>query len=492
MPPKTTKGIKRGTEAKNYVPNQNVMGGIFDVPGAGGFGGLGGGQPLNNNGQIASLSQPLELIYNESYYLLSVLRTVLTYAYTIHGPLRKVVNTPVYDAFRGGIKIKTDEVSEEDLEALHRGMKERKVQHKVVDAMRWNRLYGGAGIIINTNQDYSKPMTPGSITESSKLGYIVADRWQLTWKGVPDAMGTMFQYSPTGNYVNAADYINNLDPSRVARINGEEAPALVRGRLAGWGMSVLEPIIRPINMYLKLENALYEYVDEFKVDIMKIDGFNAQSLSKMASGVLTMRLRIALWMKNFMNAIVMDAKDDFQQKQITLGGLAEVMEQCRINMACSCEMPISKLYGISMGNGFDSGEIDLEVYNSLVENERERAEKILDIIIPIEMMKTWGFVPDNWRVEWKKLRVLSDEQEELVQTSKQNRILALYDRGLYTPQEAMEAAKQEELVSIDTAVGRGAEPEPPMFGMGMMEEDSPEEPKALGGPKKKSAKKGKD
>jgi uncharacterized protein len=476
------KAIRKNKELKNYVPNNNAMSGIFDIPGLGGMIGIGGGQPFGANlnggrGGINHLSEPLELIYSESYYLLSLLRTVLTYAYTIHGPLRKVVNTPVYDAFRGGIKIKTDEADAEEIDKLHRGMKERKLEHKVQDAMRWNRLYGGSGIIINLNQNYQTPLQTQNINEESLLEYIVADRWQLTWKGIPNDPNAMLAYSPTGNYVSADDYINNLHSSRVARIVGEEAPALVRGRLAGWGMSVLEPIIRPLNLYIKEENALFEYIDQFKIDVMKVKGFNSHTLSKAAVGVVSMRLRLALWIKNMLNAIVMDSEDDFEQKQIQLSGLATVMEQIRINIACSCDMPLSKLFGLA-ASGFDSGESDLEVYNSMVENEREKAERILEILIPIEMQKTWGFVPDSWEIEWKKLRVLSEVEQEAVNTSKQNRVMELAQAGIYDPQETCDALKAEGLLTVQTKVADGAEPDQWLAGMGMEDDSELPEPAA--------------
>lgn len=482
MRSKSTK-IKKGSTKENYVPNNNVLSGIFDLPGVGGFGGIGGGQPppgFNGfggaGGRIAPLSEPWELIYNNSYYLLSLLRVVLTYAYTIHGPLKKVVNAPVYDAFRGGITITTDEVSEEEKEDLHRKIKKIMLVNKAINALRWGRLYGGAGIIINTNQDYKQPFDVNSINESSLLDFIVADRWQLQWNGVPDSVNARFSYVPGGYSDNGEIFIGNIHPSRVSRILGEEAPAMIRQRLQGWGMSCLEALIRPMNLYFKEENAMFEYIDEFKVDVVKIEGFNAQTLNKFAHGIVSMRLQIAMWMKNFLNAIVMDSKDDFEQKQITFSGMDGVMEQIRINIACACDMPMSKLFGLS-AEGFDSGESDMEIYNAIVENVREQAETLLRMPIEALMMQEWGIIPDDWGFEWEALRVLSAEQEQNVLNSKHLRNMDLYDRGLYTPQETMDAEKKDGVVNMETEVAKGAEPEPPISAMGLDEDPTVEDPK---------------
>lgn len=488
---KQSNKVKPGKQAENYLPNNNPMSGIFDLPGIGGLGGIGGG-PTGSpwgcgygpaSGRIAPLSEPWEMMYNNSYYLLSLLRVVLTYAYTIHGPLRKVVNTPVHDAFRGGVRIHTDEVSSEELEALHRRLRELKFWIKLSDAMRWCRLYGGGALILNTEQDFREPFNVQSLKQDSTLSFIVADRWQLQWKGIPQLSTSRFIFNPGGYADQNNTLIADIDPSRVFRVVGEEAPAMIRQRLVGWGMSVLEPIIRPMNLYFKEENALFEYIDEFKIDVYKIDGFNSQILNPMAKGVTTKRIMIANWMKNFMNAITLDMKDDYQQKQISFAGVADIMNQIRINIACACDMPMSKLFGLAGGSGFDSGESELETYNAMVMNEREKAEEAMRTPIEAVMMAEWGFIPEDWRPEWTPLRVLSAEQEENVKTSKFNRQSQLYTQGIYNPQEYCEALKEDELLTIDTEVAKGAEPEPPMLGM----TEEGEEPSAIGGAKKPSS-----
>ena len=391
-----------------------------------------------------------ELINNNSYQLISLQRVLLTYAYVLHGPLRTLVDQPVYDAFRGGIKVKTDEVSPEELEDLHRELKKLKVKQKVIEALRWDRLFGGAGIIINTNQDYKQPFRLEAISEKSKLEFIVGDRWELSWSGVPGVLGDNFSY-----------YGKTVHKSRVAKIVGEHAPSLARQRLQGWGMSVIECVIREISSYFKNNNVVFELLDEAKIDVWKIKGFNANILSKMAQGKTSARIQTATFMKNFLNAITLDKEDDYEQKQVTFTGLAEMLEQIRIGIAAAVRMPMAKIFGLA-SKGFASGEDDIENYNAIVEGQRERAEDVLDLIIPIVMMKVWGFVPDDWMVEWQPLRVLSAEQQENVKNAKFARAMQLAQGGYFSPQELMEYLKNEEIVTMETAVLRGADPEPPM------------------------------
>ena len=94
-------------------------------------------------------------------------------------------------------------------------------------AGRWKRLFGGAGLIVNTDQDFRKELRVDRIREDSPLTFIPADRWELV-------LSAMNIYDPTNptpfNY-----YGLDLHASRVLKLVGKEAPSYVRLRLQGWG-----------------------------------------------------------------------------------------------------------------------------------------------------------------------------------------------------------------------------------------------------------------
>jgi uncharacterized protein len=452
-----------------FTPYNYPLNGVFDY----------GSMPIGGAGP----SQPWEMANAASYNLISLQRVLLTYSYTLFGPLRTLVDQPVYDAFRGGFKIKSDEVDQDDLDNLERELKRLKFHRKMQNALRWDRLFGGAGVIINVDQDYEQPLNLDAINEDSLLDFIVADRWELAWNGIPNAPNTTFSYWP-GTMVQTASLGLKIHQSRVAKIIGEEAPSLAAQRLQGWGMSAIECVLREINSYFKEQNVIFELLDEAKVDVWKIKGFNSQLLSAAAQGKTANRLKIAANMKNFLNAITLDSEDDYEQKQLTFSGLSEMLEQIRIGIAAAVRMPMSKIFGLQ-SKAFSSGEDDLENYNALVEGQRERAEDVLDVLIPIVCKKVWGFVPDDLKYEWRPLRVLSAEQTENVKSAKFERLSALYSQGILNPQEYCEALKNEDILTMETEVGKGLrDPEPVFAG----EEDGMEEP----GQDKKDKPKGKD
>ena len=400
----------------------------------------------------SSLSGIGELAANSSYYFLSMNRVLITYAYVMHGVLRTVVDQPVYDAFRGGLTFKSDELDEKDIQELNEYMKSSNVLKVVRDALRWDRLYGGSGVIVNTNQNFKTKFSPESITKDSNLNFICADRWELSMQGIPmdQDMGLSWKM-PKNSYF---DYYGKMvDASRVFRVVGEEAPSLARRRLQGWGMSVIECILREVNTYLKHQNATFDLIDQVKIDVYKLKDFNSKILSKWAQGKVVRRITMANQMKNFANAIMLDSEDEYEQKQLSLAGLADTIEQIRIGIAAACRMPLTKLFGLS-ATGFNSGESDLENYNSLVEHERERAKELLDKILPLVCRHIFGFEP-QLDYEFKPLRVLSSVDEENVKNSKFARHSTLYAQGFYTDEEYARALKEDRIVLMDTEVSKG-------------------------------------
>ena len=324
------------------------------------FGSMGPG------GNTSSLSGIGELAANSSYYFLSMNRVLITNAYVMHGVLRTVVDQPVYDAFRGGLTFKSDELDEKDIQELNEYMKYSNTLKVVRDALRWDRLYGGSGVIVNTNQNFKSKFNPESITKDSLLHFICADRWELSMQGLPDDVDMGLSWKPGKN--SYFDYYGKIvDPSRVFRVVGEEAPSLARRRLQGWGMSVIECILREVNTYLKHQNATFDLIDQVKIDVYKLKDFNSKILSKWAQGKVVRRITMANQMKNFANAIMLDSEDEYEQKQLSLAGLADTIEQIRIGIAAACRMPLTKLFGLD-SQGFSDNESDLENYNSIVEH----------------------------------------------------------------------------------------------------------------------------
>lgn len=402
-----------------------------------------GGSTLSSYGTIG---------YSNNYSLITHNRIMLTYLYCGNGLIQTAVQLPVQDAISRGIEIESGEMDADDIEEILDWWDDMDLWNIVQDSMVWSRLYGGGGIIINSNQD---PLSPLNIQglKNSPIEFYDVDRWQIDVHGLPQR-GYNFEYSKPENYYFQGMKIHN---SRVIRLEGKRAPSFIRRNLRGWGLSEVERMIRDINIYLKTQDVLYEILDESKIDIYKINNMVNMLATTGGAEKIQNRVMLANQIKNYVNALILDKDEEFEQKTLAFSGLAEVMRENRIGIASALRMPVTKLFGLS-ASGFNTGESDLENYNSMVESEvRRPMKKIIKLLLDIGMIKKWGYIP-AYKIKFPPLRLLSAVEEEQIKTSRQNRLLQAYDRGLMDSQEFGDAADKGGLVEIETKAKQGLLP----------------------------------
>ncbi len=425
-----------------------------------------------------TISQPWTLSLANNYTPLTLNRILLSYSFMTQGLVQTVVKMPVDDAFRGGFEIKSDELDEDEIKQLLNALKRPKRPNRklarrlnpnaavnlghsdirtIIETMYWSRLYGGAGLIINTTQDFSTELNIEDIKQDDPLEFIAADRWEL----ILSQQDIYDQRNPRPfNY-----YGLPLHRTRVVKVLGVEAPSYIRLRLQGWGMSEIERCIRAINSFVKFENLIFELLDEAKVDVYKIQGFNDALLTDEGTANTQKRVQLANRLKNYQNALAMDAEDDWNQKQITWSGLAEIWDQLRTNLCSALKFPRNKLFGDS-ATGFGSGADSMENYNALVELVREDANPLVIEVVDLRCQQMFGFIPE-YTLCWKPLKLLDGVQEEAVKTAKQARAMDMFAQRLVTGREVSQILKAEDLLTIDTEVSKGlrdVEPQQPNAG----------------------------
>lgn len=392
------------------------------------------GAPVKNNqGMLAAfgppgipqqgrqISQDTTLWSNLRWYLVSNERQLLSQCYVEIGLIQTVIDIPVDDGLRGGVEIKSSELDEDEIAEL--------VQHIEIEddigiagqALKWNRLYGGAGVLILTNQDPATPLDMSLVSADDNLKFKAVDMWELFWD-----MQNIEGFNPAiqdESFEFYSYYGHKVHKSRVLRLKGLEAPSLIRPRLRGWGYSVVEILIRSINQFLKGSDLTFEVLDEFKIDVYRLKDLAATLMSEHGQNVVHDRVETMNMIKNYLNAIVLDKEDEYEQKQLTFAGLAEAAAGIRLQVASDLRMPLTKIFGISAA-GFNSGEDDIEVYNSMVEGQvRAKIKFHILKMVQLKCQVLFGFVPNDLAVAFKPLRVLGAEQEENVKTQKFSRAL---------------------------------------------------------------------
>ena len=369
----------------------------------------------------------------------------LTYAYVNFGLVQRFIDQPILDALRGGIVVKSKELGDK-VKDIDIYMKDKGIYDAFINANKWKRLYGGGGLIINTSGKPDQPLNINDIPQGAELELYDADLWELNYAFNVESVNE-FENDEGSGTVKYNYYGVPLNDQRVIRLSGKRAPALVRRQLRGWGMSELERLMMSINQYMKNQQCIFEGLDEFKLDVYKFTGFN-EALATANEEQIAKKVREVNDNKNFQNAVVLDKEDDYVTKQITFSGLAEMVKEIRIGVACDLNMPITKLFGISSA-GFNSGDDDIENYNAMIESEirqplRTPLLKVLKIVCRI----LFGFIPEDLDFEYKPLRILSGEQEEKVKSRKLERILNSLQLGIIDAKTACKVINNSNVLDI--------------------------------------------
>ena len=441
MKKKNKKELKNGlTSLATSMANEQIF---PDIP----------AMPLGINPTLgtAPIQSANPMFYNNRYYMITNMRTLLNEMYIEHGIIQTMIDQPIEDGFRGGFKIISSELSNDEIIELEKKIEETEAVEKLIEALKWNRLFGGAGLIINVaGEDPRDDFDIEAVGEGREIEFYSADRWELA--NNPYILTPTL--TPNGQRVKDVNfnyYGIEINPSRVLILRGKPAPSLKRLQLQGWGMSELERLVSPMNKFLKNQNVIYELLDEAKLDVYSIDNY-AGSVASGQEEAVKKRIMLTNYMKSYLNALILDSEDKFDQKQMSMTGVSEVLREARYDIASAMKMPVTKIFGMSSA-GFNSGDDDIENYNSMIERDvRTPAKNIIKTIVRLLCKATFDYIPEDIDIEFESLRIMKETEEEALRTSKYNRFRDLYINGLITKGEFYDLLNQENVIQQELKI----------------------------------------
>lgn len=402
----------------------------------------------------SNLTSMFPLQANNIYAPITLNWMMLMYAYCTHGPLQTAHDQPVLDALRGGIDIQTKQLSPEEITVLEEYLEANAVYDMWTDVGIWKRLFGGSARIVNDDTDPAKPFDCERIKKGQRIRFYDASRWEL---GSPMREAEYYLF-----------YGQRIHHSRVFTQVGKRAPWLKRQQLQGWGMSEMERMIEPFNIYLRAMNAIYELLLEAKVDVYRLKGLNTQVAGGPRARQQTReRIELANRLKSFLNAVILDMDDEYTQKQVAFAGLAEMANEARLALCASLKFPMTKLFGTSPTGLSGDDETGTENYNSMVESEvRVGLKPLIKADLKIITASLFG-KPLDCQFEYKPLRVLKATDEEAIKTLKHNRYKEMYTAGVMDAPEWAQAAHKDGIVKFQLKSEHGeAFPMGPMAALG--------------------------
>lgn len=363
--------------------------------------------------------------------------------------VQNVVGLMVDDMLREWYKLKGS-YTPEALDALGKVERDIRLRERINEGMRWGRLYGGAAglIMIDGQDDLSKPLDVDMIYPGSFKGLYILDRWQ----GVTPNMGLVFEGGdpvPESYSITDADgnTVVNVHHSRVVRFTGRDLPYLERVAEMYWGESEVEALYKDVVAHDNVSANMAALTFQANINTMEYKGleqlFSIGSTQAQRRFWNVMQAQSVL-RSNFGTQLVEEGTK-LTNTQYTFTGLQEVYESMCLNLCGASHYPMTKLFGRSPAGMNATGESDLKNYYDYVDSQREaKVRPVLQKLLPVLAMSAWGFAPDDLDFTFPPLWTPTATETAEIALKKAQAIRDTFQAGLFQADTAMKELKKLE------------------------------------------------
>lgn len=350
--------------------------------------------------------------------------------YMFNGLARKVINIPVEDALRNGFKIVDGDKKLVEDRKLQSIVEDLRIVEKLQLAMSWSRLFGGALIVIRAidggqltdelNLNTLKEIEAIEVYEPSKVSTVA------TYADVdsPDYGKTMIYSVST----QAGSF--DVHESRTIRLNGEIVTDDERKSRDGWGGSVMEYTKGEIMNYnVSLRNALM-ILQRISQGVLRLNGLTSMLSTIDGEEAVRKRLNLIDMARSIDNTIAIDSEDFYEQHNISLSGVRDVINEFQIAVSAVSNIPVTRLFGRSPAGQNATGESDMNNYYDFVEGIRNAVVKpiLLRLLQLIDVAKDYQVtLPQFYTVEFNPLEQMNEKELADVEKTKADAFKATVD-----------------------------------------------------------------
>ena len=352
-------------------------------------------------------------------------------------------------------------LNSEAIARLDEELRRTKARRKIIDALKWARLYGGAAAIMmvdGQDDDLSKPLSVNRMLPGSFRGLFVVDRWSGIYPSLELVSNRASSDFGLPRYYEVRDESGVLQyrvhHSRVLRFVGTDMPYYEEIAEQHWGTSAIESLyddlVRRDNIVHNIANLTFKaclsvYEIENLDQIFASAGANAQR--RMYSMIQAMSI-----LESNLGVKLVNKGDGVQQLQYAFNGLPEVLDGAMLDVSGSTSIPATRLFGRSPAGMNATGESDEKMYRSTLEQQRAtHIIPVLEKLCPVVCKSALGGVPSGAEFKLPPLEEMSPNEKAEVIDKRLQPLERLFALGMVPADTVLEELRNTQIEMNMTA-----------------------------------------
>ena len=345
-----------------------------------------------------------------------------------------------------------DGIGQEQVQELDRATRRVKLRERINKGLRWGRLYGGAaGLLLIRGQEtmLEEPLDLETVMPGSFAGLYILDRWC----GISPDMGLVTDMNdpdygmPEYYLINNAEgrLVARVHHSRIVRFTGRDLPYLEEIAELYWGESEIEAIYKDVVSHDNVSANMAALTFQANVSTMEVQNleqlFSLGSVEQQRRFWNTMQAQTV--MRSNYGVQLVNKGDQITTTHYGFEGLDNVYEAMCLNVCGASHIPMTKLFGRSPGGLNSTGDSDLQNYYDYVDSQREaKVRPILEKILPVLSMSTWGGVPEDMEITFPPLWTPTAKELADIGKAKAEAVISVFQAGLMRADSAQRELKK--------------------------------------------------
>ncbi|WP_233981723.1 DUF1073 domain-containing protein [Pectobacterium versatile] len=326
-------------------------------------------------------------------------------AYIENWIARDIIDIPVDDSTR-----EWREFASDDATAIREAEKLYNVQSVTQDAFKWAGVYGGAGVLMITDQPFNRPLSVKKIKKNSLKRLLVLDRMFINGQAfnVTNPLAENYML-PDYFVVNGGS--QQIHYSHFVKAPGAPLPMRLRMINGGWDDSRLRRCLEDVKDAVSAKSGVAALIQEANIDVINRENLANDLAAGDMDDVIGQRYNIFGMMKSLYRLALLDKNEEFDRKQISFGGLGEILSVLMEWTAGAAGIPMTRLFGVQAKGLGDSGQGDMNnYYNTIRGGQESKYRPFLKRIDEVLIRSTFGTMPDGLDFEFAPLSQPTDTE----------------------------------------------------------------------------------